>query len=97
MQDCANKYEWEIETMEIDPDMPDHFHCLVRSLPSIAPYEIVHNLKQYSTYCLWKTQESYLKKLYWKDHYLWTRGYFCATCGNASADKIREYIENQGC
>ena len=96
MTRCAEKNEWEIETMEIDVNMPDHFHCLVRSVPSIAPYQIAHDLKQQSTYYLWQNHSDYLKKFYWKEHHLWTRGYFVSTVGNVSADMLRKYIDEQG-
>jgi putative transposase len=96
MTQCASQHEFTIETMEIDKTMPDHFHCLIRSKPSIAPYEIAHDLKQYSTYNLWKIQEPYLKKFYWKEHLLWTRGYFVSTVGNVSADMLQKYIDEQG-
>ena len=26
----------------------------------------------------------------------WTRGYFCSTVGNVSADTVHEYLERQG-
>lgn len=44
---------WSIELQEIDSNKPNHIHLLIRSTPSVAPYEIVHRLKQYSTYDLW--------------------------------------------
>lgn len=37
-----------------------------------------------------------LKQLYWKARHLWTRGYFCSTVGNVSADTVHEYLERQG-
>lgn len=56
-----------------------------------------NNLKQFSTYNLWKKHNQYLKQFYWSGkHHLWTRGYFCSTIGEVSEAKIKEYIENQG-
>ena len=43
---------WSIELQEIDSNKPNHIHLLIKSTPSIAPYEIIHRLKQYSTYDL---------------------------------------------
>jgi putative transposase len=41
-------------------------------------------------------QEEYegLRKRYWGQH-LWARGYFCATVGSVTKEKIQEYIANQ--
>lgn len=92
-----NNKQWSIEVMEIDPSKPNHIHILIKSNPNIAPYQIVHDLKQYSTYMCWKENNSYMRKWYWSGkHYLWTRGYFCSTIGDASIKTIYNYIENQG-
>lgn len=45
----------------------------------------------------WREFNEYLSKYYWSGkHYLWTRGYFCCTVGNASEETIKNYILNQG-
>ena len=83
-----------IELMELDKD---HIHFLVRINPDECISNVVHNLKQFSTYNLWKKHNQYLKQFYWSGkHHLWTRGYFCSTIGEVSESKIKEYIENQG-
>lgn len=88
---------WSIETMEIDPTKPNHIHLLIKSTPSVTPYEIVHRLKQYSTYDLWQKHHNEMIKVYWSGkHYCWTRGYFCASIGDANIETIKNYIENQG-
>lgn len=43
----------------------------------------------------WQHYSSYLKRFYWKEHNLLTRGYFCATIGNANNETIQKYIESQ--
>ncbi len=43
--------KWSIEIMEVDKD---HIHFLIRSTPTVCPYEIIHKLKQISTYDMWK-------------------------------------------
>jgi len=83
---------WSIDVIETDKD---HVHLLVSSTPAISPEEIIHKLKQVSTYDLWKSHYEYLRKFYWKQHHLWTRGYFCASVGMVSEETIRRYIENQ--
>lgn len=88
---------WSIELQEIDSNKPNHIHLLIKSTPSIAPYEIIHRLKQYSTYDLWKNHHDELLKYYWSGkHYCWTRGYFCTSIGDACTETIMKYIKNQG-
>lgn len=80
--------------MEVDKN---HIHFLIQSKPSISISDIVKRLKQYSTYNVWKKHRQYMKKYYWgKQHYLWTRGYFVCTIGEAGEEAIKNYIRNQG-
>ena len=88
---------WSVELQEIDPDKPNHIHLLIRSTPSVTPYEIVHRLKQYSTYDLWQKHHNEMIKWYWSGkHYCWTRGYFCTSIGDACISTIKNYIKKQG-
>ena len=45
--DIANESDFNIEVMETDKD---HVHILVSSIPRLSPLQIVHKLKQESTY-----------------------------------------------
>lgn len=92
----AKKYEFQIDTLDLDYSKPDHIHLLVRSIPKLSPLQIVRVLKQQSNIWAWDNHEEYLRKFYWKSHHIWTRGYFCASTGNVSADHIAEYLEAQG-
>ena len=93
----ASCRKWEILEVEVDKEKLDHIHLLINSSPVIAPYEIIHDLKQRSTYNVWHSEYfSTMKKFYWKRHHLWTRGYFCCSIGNCSEETIRKYIETQG-
>ena len=87
---------FEIDTIDLDYSKPDHIHILVRSVPKLSPLQIVRVLKQQTNYWAWQNYETYLKQFYWKAHRLWTRGYFCSTVGNVSADTVHEYLERQG-
>jgi putative transposase len=88
--------QFEILIMEIDPAKSDHIHFLIKYVPDCPISKIVHDLKQYSTYHLWKLHASYLKKFFWSKRLLWTRGYFVSTIGEVSEKTIRNYIEKQG-
>ena len=86
--------KWHIEIMEIDKD---HIRFLITATPTCVLANIIHSLKQISTFDLWKRHNSYLKKYYWSEkHYLWTRGYFVSTIGDVSEKTLKDYIENQG-
>lgn len=83
--------------IEIDEVDQDHIHLLVRIKPCECITNVVHDLKQQSTYLMWKQHHDYLSKFYWSgQHHLWTRGYFASTIGGVSDQKIIEYIRNQG-
>ena len=93
----VNNYtEFEIDTIDLDYSKPDHIHLLVRSVPKLSQLQIVRVLKQQTNYWAWQNYETYLKQVYWKSHHLWTRGYFCSSVGNVSADTVHEYLERQG-
>jgi putative transposase len=85
--------DFKIEVMEIDKD---HIHFLISTKPSISISDVVKTLKQHSTYYVWKNNYDYMRTFYWKQHHLWTRGYFITTIGECSDEKIKHYIENQG-
>ena len=96
MQTIASKYDFEIQTQEIDPNKPDHWHGLILSTPNLSPAQIVRVLKQESNHLLWLEFGTYLRYFYWHSNLLWTRGYFVASVGNASAETIQAYIDSQG-
>ncbi|MCK9577097.1 MAG: IS200/IS605 family transposase [Clostridia bacterium] len=86
--------KWNIETMETDKD---HIHFLINASPVCMPADIIHSLKQVSTYDMWEKNGDYMKKYYWsRKHYLWTRGYFISTIGDVSEKTVKNYIERQG-
>lgn len=86
--------KFHIEIAEVDKD---HIHILVRIKPSESIDNVVHSLKQQSTYCMWKKYHDYLSMYYWSGkHNLWTRGYFASTIGDVSEKTLIHYIKNQG-
>ncbi len=85
--------KWKIEYMEADED---HVHFFITATPTACIADIVHALKQISTYDMWKSHFEYLRNFYWREHFLWTRGYFCSSVGEVSAERLKEYIKNQG-
>lgn len=79
--------------METDKD---HIHILLQYNPTDSIKNIVSLLKQKSTYMAWKEYNNMLKKHYWKEHTLWSDGYFAVSIGMVSQTIIEQYIENQG-
>ncbi len=87
------KHHWYIKRMETDKD---HIHILLQYNPTDSVSKIVSILKQCSTYHAWKHHKALLQKNYWKEHTLWSDGYFVASVGTVSQSVIEHYIETQG-
>lgn len=96
MMEISSRYDFSIQTQEIDPTKPDYWHGLILSEPKLSPAQIVRVLKQESNLQLWYEFKQYLRKFYWCENLLWTRGYFVSTVGNASAETVQAYIDSQG-
>ena len=82
-----------IEAMQSDID---HIHILIDTSPTYSPFEIAHQLKQISTFRIWKKYSIELKKHFWKERTFWSDGYFVCSTGDASTETIQKYIESQG-
>jgi putative transposase len=85
--------KWSIDIMESDID---HIHVLVDYEPAISIFNIVHRIKQLSTYRIWRIHEELLKQFYWNEKTFWSDGYFACSTGSASTETIMEYIRTQG-
>ena len=72
------------------------YHILLEYQPNISVSTIVKQLKQYTTYQMWKQYENILSKYYWKQKILWSDGYFVCSIGQVSQSIIEKYIESQG-
>ena len=91
--DVSNKSDFRIEVIETDKD---HVHLLVSAEPKVSPLQIIRRLKQKSTTRLWKLYPNELRRWFYREHTLWTDGYFVSSIGNVSQETVRKYIENQG-
>ena len=80
----AVKYRKKLMKYTIDTDMKQII------------FEIAHQLKQISTFIIYKKHKVELKKHFWKENTFWSDGYFVCSTGNASTETIRKYIETQG-
>ncbi|MGK7947961.1 MAG: IS200/IS605 family transposase [Xenococcaceae cyanobacterium] len=70
---------------------PEQIHLFLNCSPDLAPKQIMHRIKGYSSYVLRK-EFPHLKKM----PSMWTRSYFVSTAGNVSSSTIEKYIANQG-
>lgn len=89
----AEKSKFVIDTMETEDD---HIHVLVDAPPTLSPFDIANRLKSQSTFHIWKKFDTFLSRHFWNERTFWSDGYFVCTTGDASADTIRKYIEEQG-
>lgn len=81
--------EIDCEVIAVETHL-DHVHLFVQSKPVLAPYQIMHKVKGYTSHAL-RIEFPHLLKL----PSLWTRSYFCGTAGNVSSDTIKRYVEDQ--
>jgi putative transposase len=91
--DISLEKGFTINIMESDND---HLQILIDIPPQISVQQIVHQIKQLSTFRIYQLHRRYLKQYYWKENTLWSDGYFACSTGDASSETIRRYIEQQG-
>lgn len=72
----------------------DHVHLLIDYPPTVQLSKLVNSLKGVSSRLLRKENFPEVRQKLWGGH-LWSPSYFAASCGGASSDVIRAYIENQ--
>ncbi len=71
----------------------DHVHLLVNYPPKVSVSKLVNSLKGASSRVLRKMHPEIQQRLH-KGH-LWSPSYFAGSCGGASLDTIKKYIDNQ--
>lgn len=78
---------WDIMALEV---MPDHVHLFLGTNPDVAPTQVMHRLKGFTSRVL-RQEFPHLLRL----PSLWTRSHFVSTAGNVSATTIERYIAQQ--
>ncbi len=91
LQEICDRYRYEVQAMEV---MPDHIHLFLSAPQTAAPADIARTIKSISAIELFKAYPD-LKYFYQRCGRLWSSGYFIATAGDASAETIKKYIEDQ--
>jgi putative transposase len=72
----------------------DHVHLLVAYPPKLAVSRLVNSLKLVSSRLLRKRDFPEVRKKLWGVHF-WTPSYYAGSCGRASLQTVRHYIQNQ--
>lgn len=85
--------DFEAELVEFDGE-DDYVHLLVNYPPKMAVSKLVNSLKGVSSFLIRKKGYPSIKKKLWGNA-LWSPSYFAGSCGGASIDIIRKYIEQQ--
>ena len=85
--------DFEAELVEFEGE-DDHVHLLVNYPPKVAVSHLVNSLKGVSSRLLRKQNHPSINAKLWGSM-LWSPSYFAGSCGGASIEVIRKYIENQ--
>lgn len=72
----------------------DHIHMMVAAHPKVAISNLVGKLKGKSSYLLRREFWEDIKNKLWGVHF-WSPSYCVVSCGGASLDVVKAYIENQ--
>ncbi len=72
----------------------DHVHLLINYPPKVSVSKLVNSLKGVSSRYVRAQQFPTLHKYIWMDS-LWSGSYFAGSCGGASLELIKQYIEQQ--
>ena len=92
LRELLDKKAYEIGVnIEIMNILSDHVHLFIKCQPILSPHYIVQQLKGYTSRIL--RQE--FKTLRTRIPTLWTRSYYCESCGHISERTVKKYIEDQ--
>jgi putative transposase len=84
---------FQSELVECDGE-DDHVHLLINYPPTFPVSKLVNSLKGVSSRLIRKKDYPSIKQALWGKS-LWSPSYFAASCGGASLEVIRQYIESQ--
>lgn len=72
----------------------DHVHLLINYPPTCTVSRLVNVLKGVSSRLIRKANHPSIQQALWGKN-LWSPSYFAGSCGGASLDVIKQYIESQ--
>ena len=85
--------DFEAQLVEFDGE-DDHVHLLVNYPPKVSISKLVNSLKGVSSRMIRQKNYPSIKQKLWGGA-LWSPSYFAGSCGGASIEIIRQYIEQQ--
>jgi len=85
--------DFECELIECDGER-DHVHLLVNFPPKVQISKLVNSLKGVSSRLIRKKEFPSITEALWGGS-LWAPSYFAGSCGGASLEVIKKYIESQ--
>lgn len=85
--------QMDAELLEFNGE-DDHVHLMISCPPKLAVSILVQKLKGKSAYFLRKEFWGTIKMKLWGNH-LWSPSYCVVSCGGASLDVVKQYIEDQ--
>jgi putative transposase len=89
--EIAERYEFEIDTMEVKED---HVHLFLTAPPRYSPAGVVQIIKSISAKVVFEEFPE-VKKQLWGGEF-WSDGYFVRSVGDkVTSDVIRRYIKHQ--
>ena len=89
--EIADRYEFEIDTMEVKED---HVHLFLTAPPRYSPSQVVQIMKSISAEVVFREFPEVEKQLWGGE--LWSDGYFVRSVGDkVTSEVIRRYIKYQ--
>jgi len=86
--------KWESELLEFNGES-DHVHLLIDYKPDIPLSTLIGNLKTVSSRLIRKEYPWLASKYFYNKPYFWTDSYFVASCGGATVEQLKKYVEQQ--
>lgn len=93
MTDICLQKKYTIDAIQSDGD---HIHILLDIQPIVSAYEVAHQLKQISTYRIYKKHSSFLKKHFWKENIFWSDGFLYVQLGIPLWKLLESISKNKG-
>ena len=85
--------DFEAQLVEFDGE-DDHVHLLVNYPPKVSISKLVNSLKGVSSRMIRQKNYPSMKQKLWGGA-LWSPSYFAGSCGGATIEIVRQYIEQQ--
>ena len=85
--------DFEAELIECDGES-DHVHLLINYPPKVSVSKLVNSLKGVSSRKVRQQKFKSVDSKLWGDS-LWSPSYFARSCGGASIEVVKQYIESQ--